>query len=298
MNSNAKGAWLVWICIGAAGVSLAAERKSLPPMVPHGKFSQDCSQCHVPKNWTTMRPDFKFDHAKETGFPLRGAHVYARCTQCHNDRGPVKKFSARGCAGCHPDPHNASLGMNCEKCHTEISWRPSNSIADHSQTAFPLTGAHIAVDCQRCHARAALRDYKGASIQCFSCHQTDYRRAPNHVRFNYPPTCGDCHSTSSFSTARMNHNFLPNVVDCYSCHQKDYQAAPQHLAFNFPRTCGDCHTTTTFSSPRFNHGFLSTTAACYSCHAAQYATAPNHVAQNFSTLCYNCHMTTTWKQTP
>ena len=30
---------------------------------------------------------------------LRGAHAQAGCLLCHNDRGPVQQFAARGCGG-------------------------------------------------------------------------------------------------------------------------------------------------------------------------------------------------------
>src|SRR4051812_19304989 len=128
MTSTVKrrAAWglIVLAAVQAAADDAPARRKPLPLLVPHGKFSQDCGQCHVPKNWTTMRSDFRFDHAKETGYPLNGAHAAVRCTQCHTDRGPVKRYSSRGCAGCHPDFHKGTLGTDCTRCHSEVSWKP------------------------------------------------------------------------------------------------------------------------------------------------------------------------------
>ena len=49
------------------------------PLVPHKKFPSDCSLCHVPKRWDVMRSDFRYDHKKETGFALEGAHAKAAC---------------------------------------------------------------------------------------------------------------------------------------------------------------------------------------------------------------------------
>jgi hypothetical protein len=270
----------------------AAKKKSLPLLVPHEKFSQDCGQCHVAKNWTTMRRDFHFDHAKETGFPLNGAHAAVKCTQCHTDRGSVKQFSSRGCGGCHPDPHKSTLGLTCTRCHNEMSWRPDDLIVKHASAGFPLTGAHLGTLCERCHVRAPLGDYQGASILCFNCHQQDFTNAPNHVSFNFPRTCNDCHNTASFANARFNHAFLGNINACYNCHSADYQrASPDHVSFNFPKTCGDCHNTNTFANASFTHSFLGPSPVCYSCHAIDYQNAknPDHVAGHYATTCGDCH---------
>lgn len=78
------------------------------PIVPHETFPGDCSICHVPDRWDVLKEDFAFDHEKETGHPLTGAHGRAACLRCHNDRGPVAAYAARGCAGCHVDPRAAT----------------------------------------------------------------------------------------------------------------------------------------------------------------------------------------------
>ena len=48
-------------------------------MVPHESFPGDCGICHVPSNWEVLRDGFEFDHEKETGVPLVGAHADAAC---------------------------------------------------------------------------------------------------------------------------------------------------------------------------------------------------------------------------
>ena len=45
------------------------------PVVPHDSFPADCSLCHVGDDWTTIREDFTYDHALETGYALTGAHA-------------------------------------------------------------------------------------------------------------------------------------------------------------------------------------------------------------------------------
>ncbi len=72
----------------------------------------------------------KFDHL-QTGFPLTGAHVSARCESCHV--GGVLKGTPRDCASCHtsglrlarnnvvkPQQHVASA-LGCDSCHTTRS---------------------------------------------------------------------------------------------------------------------------------------------------------------------------------
>jgi len=286
------------LCTAFAGAAMADTeplKTKHPLLVPHEKFSQDCGQCHTPKDWVTMRTDFHFDHKKETGYALNGAHAYAKCTQCHSDRGSVKVFAIRGCAGCHPDPHKSAQGPDCTRCHNEVTWSPSNMIAEHARTAFPLTGMHLSIECQQCHTRASASNFKGASVLCYSCHQADYARAANHVSFNYPKTCRNCHSTSSFGGAQFNHAFLSNVADCYTCHQANYPQGPFHVSFSYPHTCGDCHGTNTFLGARFTHSFLGGSPVCYTCHMPDYQRGPCHVSNSYSTICTNCHTgTSTW----
>lgn len=294
MTSIARAVLVLFVAVSTVwGQEPEAPAKKLPLMVPHTKFSQDCGQCHLPERWDAIRSDFRFDHKKETEFALLGAHAKVKCVQCHNDRRPVAAYESRGCQACHADPHRAGLGNDCRRCHVETTWRPLGMIAEHAKTAFPLTGSHLAADCQKCHTRANVYEYTGASSLCYPCHTAEYQRAPNHIAVNYPTTCESCHNTSTFSTARFNHSFLGNIADCYRCHQADYQRAPNHTTFSFPTTCADCHSTTSFTPARFNHGFLGATPNCYGCHAADYQRAPDHVGQK-PTTCYDCHGTTNW----
>ena len=62
------------------------------PVLPHDTFPGDCKLCHVGNDWQTLKSDFAFDHEKETGVPLIGAHAQALCLRCHNDRGDVEHF--------------------------------------------------------------------------------------------------------------------------------------------------------------------------------------------------------------
>lgn len=269
-------------------------KKDWGPLVPHKSFPKDCNLCHVPKRWDVLKPDFQFDHLKETGYPLEGAHSRAMCLRCHNDRGPAKAYAARGCAGCHVDPHRNQMGFECKRCHSQDDWRPANAIAQHAQTPFPLTGMHAALQCEQCHQRASAGDFKGAPINCVSCHQDKFQQAPNHVAMHFPTTCLNCHTTVVWSSARFDHSGLgPNPV-CMTCHQQDYQRATNHVSQNFPTTCQNCHNTNTWNGAVFNHSFLGPSPNCYSCHQPDYQRATNHAAKSYPTTCANCHNTVAW----
>lgn len=268
--------------------------KNWGPLVPHKTFPKDCSLCHVAKRWDVLRSDFRFDHQKETGYALEDAHAQAACLRCHNDRGPANVYAARGCGGCHQDPHRSAMGFDCRRCHSQSAWRSQKPVADHARTRFPLTGFHAAVACDRCHLRAAAGDFSGANPECETCHWTDYQKAPNHAAMNFPKTCRDCHTTASFLGARFDHGKLGAGSDCYSCHSADYPRGPDHVAKNYPKTCQDCHHATSWSATRFNHASLGANPDCFACHSDDFLRGPNHAAMNFSRACLACHNAATW----
>jgi hypothetical protein len=174
-------------------------------VVPHDTFPADCSLCHTGSDWHTLRDDFAFDHEGETGVPLRGAHADARCLFCHNDRGPVAQFQARGCGGCHEDVHQGQLGSHCAACHDERSWRATGQIELHDRKRFPLVGAHAAVACWRCHEGAQVGNFAGASRNCEACHQADIGRSVvvDHFAQGLTTGCERCHVPVRWLPARI-----------------------------------------------------------------------------------------------
>lgn len=233
-------------------------------MVPHHTFPGDCGICHIPERWDVLRDDFEFDHMAETGYALEGFHLEAACLRCHNDRGPVSVYVARGCGGCHADPHRGELGLVCQDCHNQDNWEPLGLIADHNRTQFPLVATHAFTPCEGCHERATIGDYRGAPVECHLCHQLDAARAtPNHILNNFLTHCERCHTPTTFAVAFfVDHDFFPlqgghaglqctqchvNGLlvavnpDCFACHQSDYLGAPNHVTLNFSTNCTDCH---------------------------------------------------------
>jgi hypothetical protein len=307
-----------WLCafgFAVACVNLVPQQgwsADFGPVVPHDSFPADCSLCHTGGDWQTLRSDFTFDHEARTGVALRGAHADAACLLCHNDRGPVQQFAARGCGGCHQDPHLGRLGSNCQDCHDETLWRARDAIAQHDRTRFPLVGAHAAAACFRCHPGAQVGNFAGAYVECRQCHADDYARAavPNHAAAGLPMTCSDCHRPTGWAPAEFAHAasfplqqghagrrcqechannlFVGTASDCASCHLDTWQQTtnPNHALAGFPTTCQQCHSTARWGGATFNHPFPITSGVhaglgCASCHT----TPANPTA--FS--CIDCH---------
>ena len=268
--------WLVCGLVYAAAVACATFvpqngwDPSFGPVVPHDTFPGDCSLCHESGGWHTLRAD----HEKETGVALVGAHGKVGCLMCHNDRGPVAQFAARGCAGCHADPHLQRLGNNCKDCHDETSWRAREAIAQHDRTRFPLIGAHAAVACFRCHPGAQVGNFAGAPVECGQCHADDRTRTtdPDHVALGYSLDCQQCHLSLGWKPARFDH---PASFPLTNGH--------------FGRQCRECHT-----SP---NSFTGLSPACATCHTDEHAVTvePSHPAAGFGTDCSECHDTRTFR---
>jgi hypothetical protein len=175
----------------------------LGPVLPHDTFPADCSLCHLGEGWNRIRDDFYFDHSLETGVPLNGAHARATCLRCHNDRGPVAQFMARGCGGCHDDVHLGDLGPDCAKCHVEHAWEPQGQISRHQLTRFPLTGAHLRVACHKCHPGSAIGNFVPTDTECVTCHRDDLVRAvnPPHIALGFVDRCDRCHQSTDWHQA-------------------------------------------------------------------------------------------------
>ncbi len=177
----------------------------LGPVLPHDTFPGDCTLCHVGDSWHQLVDDFDFDHEAHTGVALHGAHATAQCLRCHNDRGPVADFAARGCAGCHEDVHSGDLGPTCTDCHGEQTWHPTGQIELHARTRFPLTGAHLAVSCHRCHPGSFVGNFQPIDHECSTCHALDAAATQNppHVPLGWVQRCDRCHPQTRWSHARV-----------------------------------------------------------------------------------------------
>ena len=288
----------------------------------HTGYPTDCTSCHSMNAWHPAT----FDHNK-TSFPLTGAHQGVSCGSCHKNNQYAGTSTA--CYTCHQQnfttanaPVHTGFPTDCTTCHTTTAWQPS--IFDHSKTAFPLSGAHLAVACASCHTN---NQYAGTPTQCYSCHQQDFTtaNAPPHTGFS--TTCTTCHTMTAWQPATFDHSkttfpltgahqtaacaqcHVNNVyaglnTQCVGCHQANYAATtnPVHSSAGFGTDCQTCHTTTAWQPATFNHDTffpVSATArhrqgsvwtTCADCHTN---------SSNYSVFCCtNCHTHTQSRTDP
>ncbi len=200
--------------------------------VHEGRFGEKCETCHAPSKWTEV----KFDHNKDTKFPLAGKHAKAKCDTCHEDNAFKVKLET-DCVACHKkdDPHEGQLGKNCSQCHSAESWR-DNVVFDHEITRFPLIGLHALVPCEACHVTSAYRD---APLKCATCHEKD-----DYHEKRLGKECATCHNPNGWDRWVFNHNRQTKFkltgshegLECRACHTKKRSAS-----LNLPTTCISCH---------------------------------------------------------
>ena len=283
-------------------------------------FSTNCKDCH------TFDPGWKPAQYREhdaKSFPIySGRHngVWNTCSQCHANPASYLQYT---CIDCHEhsqsDMNSKHNGVNgyawnspaCFACHPTGS---KEGTFNHATSGFPLTGAHTATECNKCHANG----YAGTSPLCYSCHTANFNLStnPNHSTLNIPHECGTCHSTLPGwkpATFPIHDNYyvlagahLPIANDCATCHKGNYTNTPKlcfgchadkynqstnpnHTTSNFPTTCETCHSQAAWTPSTFNHanvypltGAHATIASnCFSCHQGNYITTPN--------TCEGCH---------
>jgi len=222
-------------------------------------WTHDCQDCHIPTAWTGAA----FNHS---WFPLSGAHAPLACNECHV--GGVYPGTPNTCVGCHQadydatnDPPHAAAGIptSCQMCHSTSQWQP----ATYNHTSFPLTGAHVALDCNQCHAGGV---YQGTPNTCVGCHQADYDATndPDHAAAGFPTTCQACHNTVRWEDATFNHSFPINSGEhsgfsCAQCH-------PNPGNFRV-FTCTSCHAQGETDNDHDEvGGYVYSSPACYNCH--------------------------------
>jgi len=306
-----------------AGTPVQCVACHAPDDVHRGARGPDCASCHGTAGWKTT----KFDHAKETGFALAGAHAQVDCKVCHTTPN-LKDPLPRDCAGCHrkADPHANRFGDACEKCHGTSAWKPSTF--DHTRDGrLELVGRHAKLGCHACHTAVVAQQKLGT--ECHACHRTndvhsgklgtDCARchgvegwrtdvAFDHDLSDFPLVglhvavpCHECHSTPSYKGAAQ---------DCHGCHQRD----DKHKGA-LGKDCESCHSPNGWGLWEFDHakatGFAlvgaHTRATCEGCHKQPPETvkltgdcASCHVQDDvhlgqFGRQCQRCHGSVTFK---
>ncbi|TLY83142.1 MAG: cytochrome C [Gammaproteobacteria bacterium] len=294
-----------------------------PDDVHHGERGTKCAECHVTKGWKTS----KFDHFKETGFPLEGVHDRIACNDCHRT-GNLKDKLPRDCFGCHQaqDSHAGRLGKDCGICHGSEKWKPSSF--DHTRdTTWPLTGQHEKVACHTCHTANVMT--QKLPTECVSCHR------PNDVHAgSLGKECDQCHTTQGWrASVSFDHDLtkfplvgLHVTVPCEQCHLTRQYREVGHECIdchkkddvhkgNLGKDCHRCHSENGWKLWEFDHGketgFALSGAhgklACEACHRRPpdevklkqdcltcHEKDDVHFGQ-YGRQCDRCHTTTTWK---
>jgi hypothetical protein len=151
-----------------------------------GQFKdRRCDACHVLASFTKK---VKFDHQKDSKYPLTGAHVKVDCDKCHfaatkKDVVRYRPIEAK-CQSCHSDPHVAQFaGKTCEGCHVDDSWKKLLFKHEPPFTFFLLDGQHAKAKCEACHrviafgGQAKAVQYKPLPSTCEGCHSDFHQGA-------------------------------------------------------------------------------------------------------------------------
>jgi hypothetical protein len=279
---------------------------------PHaGQFQQQgknegCTRCHGLDSF--RRP--RFDHARDSRFPLLGKHAQAACGSCHRPDGAgVVRYRplALACAACHSDPHAgqfvaAGKGSDCARCHGAASWKELLFRHERPFTEFALDGKHRPVECAKCHtpvriAGADVRRYRPVPAACEACHADHHRgafrafapseRPGGPVRATIPARRGGKPDLAVRpAVARAGQGGGTRCADCHTT--EDWKkGAFDHARTGFPldsahraAACSACHGQGTFAQvvPR----------ACSACHRDVHA---GRLGQR----CEKCHQATTWR---
>ena len=172
----------------------APERCEACHQDPHsGQFAQrsekqGCAACHLVAAFSQLR----FDHGKDTRFPLAGKHAKAGCAACHRREARIAAVRYRPlettCAGCHADPHagqfmNGKGTNDCARCHGEDAWKTTRFKHEPPFTQYRLEGKHALLACEKCHrsvavaGAGAVRRYRPLPTACEGCHADFHKGA-------------------------------------------------------------------------------------------------------------------------
>ncbi|HLP78546.1 MAG TPA: DUF6079 family protein [Candidatus Paceibacterota bacterium] len=220
---------------------------------PHNaQFKTDCTRCHQTPDAFKVK-QLRFDHNRDTKFPIAGKHVDVKCIKCHrpqDSKGHLASARFVGldtdCASCHKVKHPAEYGASCLSCHTVNGWTKKKPAPDHASKNEVnnelLLGKHITTRCDSCHNQEkipAITAIKEMKRDCLTCHTKD---EPHKGTLG--TTCFKCHSTEGWKGEylRFKHDTMTHYplnqdhrnVACAKCH-KDNHWKP------LDTSCVSCH---------------------------------------------------------
>lgn len=274
----------------------------------HGVNGQKCESCHNVGGWSKI----KFDHDKDTKYPLRGKHRTVACESCHKepaagDRTAKPAKLATDCYSCHKnnDQHRGRFGVKCDSCHTVDGWQASLLKFDHDRdTRFVLKGSHAKVACESCH-KGKLKEEKLGKT-CVDCHRADdvhkgqegerCERCHNEtkwsqkIRFDHDlvgfPLIG-MHAATACEQCHLDKTYKDTKTECVACHRQD----DVHKA-RLGTDCAQCHNPNSWRLWQFDHNTRTKYVLdgkhvglkCEACH-----TEPLSAKVKLPTDCAGCH---------
>ena len=277
-----------------------------------GGLGDKCESCHNERGWKTTR----FDHDKDTKYPLTGKHAKAKCESCHKAgiiavAGKLPDKLSQECVSCHrkddnehKNGHKGQFGDKCGTCHTTDEWKKATFNHD-KDTKYPLKGKHEKTKCEACHLPEKGPIYKAKlETACIACHKKDDKHKGqlgdkcetchdekkwtgvlyDHNKSRFPLTgsharaeCKKCHLTPAFRDA-------PST--CNKCHEKE----DKHKG-RFGIKCEACHYTGTWKSWDFDHSKtryrLEGAHKKVDCDACHLETLANPLKPGQT--CFGCH---------
>ncbi len=237
-----------------------------------------CETCHSERTW---KEAVRFDHDRDSHFPLLDAHRKAKCDACHKDAGTLRDktntrpFSDKppsSCYGCHERDdrekgHKGRYGEKCQTCHVEKTFK--GVTFDHARDArYPLRAKHSQAKCDACHKGNLYRDK--LETRCSTCHERDDKH-----KGQLGNDCARCHGETKWNESSFDHSksafplrdkhggleckkchsnplFKDAKADCASCHAKD-DAHKQRLG----QRCEQCHSARSWKEGAFDHNLSS-----------------------------------------
>ena len=203
------------------------------------------------------------------------------------------------CLACHA-PFTGSSSTRCRECHR------LDDIGVRTVAGTPLAGDGQRVafhrelgpgDCVDCHTDHMGRDADLATTafahellpaarldNCEGCHGE--RRPDDALHRQAPATCGDCHQTDDWRSARFDHDLLANEIRaaCADCHRAARPDDALHRQATL--TCGECHQPTGWKPASFDHDRWFRFDRH---HPAECATCHTNGATFTEYTCYGCH---------
>lgn len=250
------------------------------------------------------------------------------CAKCHEDiatqlhdryglHGTLIPDLAANCSTCHSEHHGEDFKLVNRLAFAQAGVADPKQF-DHEKIGFAMRGAHLQLECTKCHRDAETavlaegqKRYLGLSQDCASCHAD-----PHAGRMLV--ACATCHGQDTFTERAVpgHDQWLPlggahAAAECRACHAVDTPHALEAMhvdSHEHGRSCADCHESphaAAFVAGNARMVASSDAAICGVCHPVDFehfadprvsVTAEQHAAGGFplalphtGIACQKCH---------